>query len=141
MLKRGGFFAAVLLTALGFAVAGCGGDDESAGEAGVTVDLGTQNESGQSGTATLTADGEKTKVTIDLSDPPGDPQPAHIHAGTCAELNPQPEYPLANVVDGKSETTVDAPLSALEGDDYAINIHKSEAEVETYVACGDIPKS
>jgi hypothetical protein len=138
MLKRGGFLAASLLTALGFAVAGCGGGDD---EAGVTVDLGTQNDSGQSGTATLTADGEKTMVTIDLSNPPGDAQPAHIHAGTCAELNPQPEFPLANVVDGKSETTVDAPLSALEGEDYAINVHKSEADVETYVACGDIPKS
>jgi hypothetical protein len=137
MLKRGGFLAASLLTALGFAVAGCGGGDD---EAGVTVDLGTQNESGQSGTATLTADGEKTTVTIELSNPPGDAQPAHIHAGTCAELNPQPEFPLANVVDGKSETTVDAPLSALEGEDYAINIHMSEADVETYVACGDIPK-
>jgi hypothetical protein len=119
--------------------AGCGGDDSGSGE--LTVDLAAQNDSGQSGTATFSEEGDKTKVVIDLSNPPADPQPAHIHTGTCAELNPTPEYPLANVEDGASETTVDVPLSDLQAEDYAVNVHKSEAEVETYVACGDIPKS
>jgi hypothetical protein len=129
----------LLLAALTFVAVACGGDDAGSGD--VTVDLAAQNDSGQSGTATFTADGEKTKVVVDLSNPPGDPQPAHIHAGTCAELNPQPEYPLENLEDGKSETTVNAPLSELQAEDYAVNVHKSEADVETYVACGDIPKS
>jgi hypothetical protein len=129
----------LLLAALTFVAAGCGGDDAGSGD--VTVDLSAQNESGESGTATFTQEGEKTKVVVDLSNAPSDPQPAHIHAGTCAELNPQPEYPLTNVEDGKSETTVDAPLSELQAEDYAVNVHKSEAEADVYVACGDIPKS
>jgi hypothetical protein len=37
---------------------------------------GEQNGSGQSGTVTLTADGEKTKVVIMLEHPPAAPQPS-----------------------------------------------------------------
>ena len=142
MRTRMGLPLLIVVALLAPAAAGCGGNDgEAGGSEGLSVDLGEQNGSGQTGTATFTADGEKTKVVIDLSNPPGDPQPAHIHKGTCDNLNPQPEYPLTNVEGGKSETTVNAPLSELQDEDYAVNIHKSEADVKTYVACGDIPKS
>uniref|UniRef100_A0A7C2WAN6 CHRD domain-containing protein n=1 Tax=Thermorudis sp. TaxID=1969470 RepID=A0A7C2WAN6_9BACT len=106
----------------------------------VTVNLSEQSDSGQSGTATLTAMGNQTRVTIQLSNPPGDtPQPAHIHPGTCANLNPQPQYPLNNVVNGTSETVVDVPLANLLTGNFAINVHKSGQEISVYVACGDIP--
>jgi hypothetical protein len=106
----------------------------------VTVNLSEQSGSGQSGTATLTAVGNQTRITIQLSNPPaGTPQPAHIHPGTCANLNPQPQYPLNNVVNGTSETVVDVPLANLLTGNFAINVHKSGQEVAVYVACGDIP--
>jgi hypothetical protein len=130
---------AVLAVMLGTVVlAGCGGDDDEAADE-VTVDLAESMGSGQTGTATLTADGEQTTVSIEIDgDPVSDSQPAHIHEGICDELNPEPAFGLPNVVDGTSETTVDAPLDSLTGGNYAINLHMSDEDLATYTSCGDI---
>jgi hypothetical protein len=92
--------------------------------------------------ATLTSEGDKTKVVLDLRNPSASmasgTQPAHIHKGSCAKLDPTPLYALADVKDGKSISTVDAKLSDLRKGAFAINVHKSAAEIQTYVACGDI---
>ncbi|MGH3029824.1 MAG: CHRD domain-containing protein [Gaiellaceae bacterium] len=140
MPKRIGFAILLAVGALSLMAAGCGGDDDDgAGGEAVEVELTEQNGSGQSGTATLEAAGEgQTTVTLELSNPPDVPQPVHIHEGTCAELNPQPAFPLENLEDGTSETTVDISVEELQSGEYAINAHASEEDVETYVACGDI---
>jgi hypothetical protein len=100
--------------------------------------LAEQNESSESGKVTLTEKDGKTMVSIMLDNGPATPQPAHIHTGAC----PTPgavKYPLTNVVNGKSETTIDETLQDLMTQlPLAINIHKSVAESKTYVACGDI---
>ena len=128
----------LIVLVLGLA-AGCGGDDgESAGGNSVTVDLAELNGSGESGTATLTAEDQQTRVVLELSNPASDSQPAHIHKGTCANLDPAPAFGLPNVESGMSEATVDVTLDALESGEYAINVHKSNDEVDVYVACGDI---
>lgn len=115
------------------------GTAEPAAEEGVTVELDELNDSGVSGTATLTEVGEnQTKVVIDVTGATGD-HPAHIHTGTCDDLNPNPLFPLNNVdADGKSETTVDVGLAELTGGGFAINLHKSQQEIGVYVACGNI---
>ena len=119
-------------------LAGCGSDN-GGGSNEATVDLSAQNGSSESGTVTLTADGERTKVVISLdNEPSGIPQPAHIHKGSCKELDPNPAYGLQNVVDGKSTTDVDEPLDELQDEDYAVNVHKSGSDLKTYVSCGDI---
>lgn len=106
----------------------------------VTIHLNTLSSSGESGTATLTAAGNQTKVDVNLTgQPAGADQPSHIHEGTCTKLNPAPKYPLTDIKDGKSETTVNASLSELTSEPYAINVHKSASELTTYVACGDLP--
>jgi hypothetical protein len=130
---------AVLAASLGlFALAGCGGDDEAGGDE-VTVQLNEFESSGQTGTATLTAEGEQTRVVIALDGEPVSPsQPAHIHEGTCEELNPEPAYGLPNVDDGSSETVVDVSLDTLTSADYAINLHMSPEDLATYTSCGDI---
>jgi hypothetical protein len=129
---------ALILAALAF-LGGCGsGDGGESGSGEVTVDLAEQNGSGESGTVTLTADGEKTKVVIALENPPAVPQPAHIHKGSCDDLDPNPAFGLENVIDGESTTVVDEPLEALQGKAYAINVHKSGAKLDVYVACGDL---
>jgi hypothetical protein len=144
------------------AAAGCGGDDESSatgdeavtetggadtqtpeegagGDRNVNATLDEQNGSGEAGTATLSAVGEgRTRVVIQLSNPPKNPQPAHIHEGTCDELNPTPAYPLNNVEQGRSDTTVEVGLDKLQETAFAINVHKSEADLATYVACGNV---
>jgi hypothetical protein len=108
----------------------------------VVVKLAPQNNSGESGAARLSGDGEKTRVEITLKGAPkGVPQPAHIHDGTCAKLDPKPKYPLQNVVDGKSVSEVPVSLEKILGEGpHAINVHKSAEDAKTYVACGDIRK-
>lgn len=138
----------VALTAAALSLSACGGEDEEpavSGEAtpteqeSVTVELQEQNDSGQTGQATLTSEGEQTRVALQLEDPPSAPQPVHIHEGTCEELDPTPAHPLENLTDGASETVVDVPLSELQTGEFAINAHASEADAKTYVACGAVP--
>ncbi len=101
--------------------------------------LATQNASGELGTVTLTAVGDKTRVDVALANAPTDvPQPAHIHEGTCAKLDPKPKYPLTTVVDGTSTTMVDVPMSQLVAGGFAVNVHKSTKEIPTYIACGEL---
>jgi hypothetical protein len=108
----------------------------------VNVTLAEQNASGESGTATITDMHDGTvKVVLHLSGGNAGtttPQPAHIHDGTCAQLDPKPTYPLSNVVSGMSETIVKATMEDLLHEPYAINIHKSGPEASVYVSYGDI---
>jgi hypothetical protein len=114
----------------------CGSDG---GSNEMTVSLGEQNGSTQSGEATLTAvDDSTTHVVISIGSGGETPQPAHIHKGSCAQLDPQPEHPLEDVVDGESSTHVNVSLDELRDGEFAINVHKSAEELQTYVACGDI---
>ena len=108
---------------------------------GVSVSMHAQNKSGETGTAKLTPEGaDKTRVEITLKGgPKGTPQPAHIHEGSCAKLDPKPKHGLENVVDGKSTTVVPASLDSVRG--MAINVHKSTDDIKTYVSCGDIGKA
>ena len=83
--------------------------------------------------------------------------PAHIHEGTCAELNPSPKAPLSNVMtrqpeDGEaeplgiltaptvlySETDVELNLDDILAAPHAINVHESAENAQNYIACGDI---
>jgi hypothetical protein len=106
----------------------------------VTIQLTPQNNSGESGTATLTEVGAKTKVVVAIKGAPaGVGQPLHVHKGTCAKLDPAPAYGLTTLTEGKSETTIDVPLTNLQQGGYAINGHKSAQDAKTYVFCGNIP--
>jgi hypothetical protein len=102
-----------------------------------TVTLSPSGGSSESGSATLTNEGGKTKVVLDVKGAEGT-QPAHIHKGTCANLDPKPAYPLSPVTGGKSETMVNASLDDLQKGGYAINGHKSAQDLKTYVFCGEI---
>jgi hypothetical protein len=101
------------------------------------VELKAQNNSNETGTATLTPEGDSTKVVLDVKGAEGT-QPTHIHKGTCAKLDPKPAFPLSPVVNGKSETTVKASMKDLTSGEYAINGHKSAQDLKTYVFCGDL---
>jgi plastocyanin len=85
----------------------------------------------------------------------GHAHPAHIHLGTCEELDPNPAFPLTDVALASSEsgaegdtaaaipversvTTVDATLEELRTGGYAINIHQSVEDIGTYIACGNL---
>jgi hypothetical protein len=139
----------VLLLVPVFALAACGGgSDGSSGGASangetssdeVVVELGEVEGSGESGTATLTAMGDQTRVVLEIRNPTTRSQPAHIHEGSCGPgLNPEPLHGLLNAINGRSDTVVNRPLSELTAGGLAINVHESNAELETYVACGNL---
>jgi hypothetical protein len=105
----------------------------------MVVALSAQNNSGMSGTATLTAMDGSTLVKLELAGAPaGVAQPAHIHTGSCANIGGV-VYPLTSPLDGVSETTVEASLDAILAQlPLALNVHKSAEEASVYVACGDL---
>lgn len=105
----------------------------------VTVRLDAQNNSGQTGSATLFPEGEKTRVVIELLNAPaGIAQPAHIHPGRCDNLGKAPKWPLEAVKNGRSVTVVPASIDAILNDRTAINVHKSASEIQIYVSCGNL---
>ena len=134
--------ALAALAIAGFSAAVALADDSMmAASKAVTITMHQQSSSGEKGTATLTQDGDNVVVKIELTGAGAGPQPAHIHPGSCSKLDPSPKYPLTNVVDGKSTTTLKGmKLASLQTGDFAINVHKSTSDLATYVSCGDIPK-
>jgi hypothetical protein len=103
-----------------------------------TIALETLNDSGVTGTVAFSDVNGRTRVDVTV-DPAGNPDmPAHIHPGTCAELVPQPKFPLENVRNGASTTVVPASITELFAGNLAVNIHKSNDDLKTYTACVDI---
>src|ERR1700738_2161036 len=117
LMSRHTLFAAVLTAALLVAPELAGAADKS-----VTIKLDAMNGSSETGTATLTPKGDKTVVVIDVTNGTKLPQPAPFHLGSCDKYTPRHEYNLEGVVDGKSTTTLDAPIAKLIGGDMVINV-------------------
>jgi hypothetical protein len=123
------------LAILLFVAAACSGAQQSTR----TVELETLNDSGVTGTALLTDLGDgTTRVAVEVEPGEYPDMPAHIHPGTCTDLVPQPTYPLANVVDGSSETEIEASLEDLFTGEFALNLHASSNDWETYTACAEL---
>ncbi len=92
----------------------------------------------QTGSATLTPMGEKTRVIIDVKPgAAGVEQPIHVHSGPCDRLGGI-VHSLNNVVNGRSTTEVNATLASILNGSLAINLHKSGTEISVYTACGDV---
>ncbi|HKU68370.1 MAG TPA: hypothetical protein VJP85_11395 [Candidatus Baltobacteraceae bacterium] len=104
------------------------------------INMGQQNNSGEAGNAGVTDVKGGANVTINISsEPKGASQPAHIHRGTCAKLDPVPWKALTAVVNGKSFTHIAGlTVADLKKGKYAINVHKSANDLKTYVSCGDL---
>ena len=114
----------------------------------IQVQLAEKNSSGQSGTATLELNDDRTlNVTIELSGGSDVPQLAYNQRGKCSarfrdfELqSPIDELrSLLDVVNGTSTSEhIPLPESTLGRANYVVAVHKSAAEIETRIACGDI---
>jgi hypothetical protein len=146
--------AAVALFALAVTLvlvaAACGGDESNGDETSAaasaqggepfTVELAEQNGSGQTGTARFTTAGaNRTRVVVEVTNPPAESQPIHIHRGTCEDIDVAPLYGLPNLSDGRTEATVPASIEELATGRLALNAHRSDAQLELYVACGNLP--
>ena len=114
-------------------------DAETSLPDGLTLALEEQNDSGISGEVELSPTSEgalEVEIEVDGSD--GGPHPAHIHEGSCDDLNPEPAFPLEDVVDGESQTTVEISVEDLVATEYAVNVHESAENADVYVACADV---
>jgi hypothetical protein len=126
--------AGAVCLAAGLLVAACAGGGPSR-----TIPLGTLNDSGVTGSVTLTdAGGRQTRVEVTVQDGGNRDMPAHLHPGTCVNLVPQPKDPLENVRDGRSVTVVPASFSEITNGTLALNLHRSVDDLATYTACADI---
>jgi len=87
--------------------------------------------------------------------------PAHIHAGDCVDLDPNPAAPLNNIEpllndsddDNANEPQgyltaakvlysdsedVDLAFDDVLAETHSINVHESDENIENYIACGEI---
>lgn len=105
----------------------------------IMVELAEINNSSESGTAKISEVDGKVMVAIELTGAPATTaQPAHLHVGTCPGVG-DIKYPLTNVVNGKSETTLETTFDTLMTElPLALNVHKSTPQIKVYVACGDL---
>jgi len=106
----------------------------------LNINMGAMSGSNQTGTASVTDKGNGVEVVVHLNNQPqGTSQPAHIHKGTCKNLDPVPWKPLNNIVGGTATTMVPGlTVAELKKGHYAINVHKSATDIKTYVSCGDL---
>jgi hypothetical protein len=103
------------------------------------LDVASLNNSGITGIARLTETGSSNvEIAVRVTDGSGDPLPMHVHEGACADLNPEPQIPLADVRNGASTTALSASLEQLTTTPHAIFMHKSPEELPVFVACADV---
>ncbi len=141
MLRMG--MAGVLAAAVLLGGVGCGGGDgdDAGGADELMLELAAQNGSEQEGTATFTPLGVgRTRIVMELTNPPDVSQPAHVHSGSCDDLG-DPVFALTNVEEGRSETEAPVSLEQLVEDEVVIHAHKSEAEYDVSVACAPIEQT
>jgi LPXTG-motif cell wall-anchored protein len=103
-----------------------------------TLQLREQNNSGISGTATFTPAGGGLTVDLKVTGAGAGAYPAHIHEGTCTQLNPTPQFTLASVTNSSSNSVIQTTLQSLTSSPHAVHMHKSADELSVYVACADI---
>lgn len=110
---------------------------------------------------TIMLGGAGATLAQDEAAAPAVAHPAHIHEGTCEDLNPNPIQPLTEVTPWineetddetvndpqgtlaapmvlRSETDVEMSLEDILTAPHAINIHESAENIDNYIACGDI---
>jgi hypothetical protein len=143
----------ILLCAAGgaLALANAGGDEKQVTAATpaaignpVEIALKPAHHSGVTGTARLVPGAKDLTVTLTLDKGVKGTLPAHIHTGPCSDeptfKNPRIWANLDELVDGRSETTVNVvTLAELEAEPASINVHDPEHDLRALV-CGDIPR-
>jgi hypothetical protein len=131
--------AGAACAALVSAIGATSGSADVATPTSMTIQMGALNGSGETGTATLTAVGDKVRVTIDIAGEPKEAsEPAHVHFGRCPVIKAIPAYNVGPVIGGKATNIVDLTWSDIVSGKYVVNVHESAAMLGKYVACGDI---
>jgi hypothetical protein len=105
----------------------------------VTVQLEPEDDSGVTGTAVLTADGDQTTVTVDLEGAE-EGYEGHVFDSTCDDHQSATVFYAIEPVDadGHSESVVEAPLLDLTSGEFWVHIHRPADEGGEGVACGQV---
>ena len=112
----------------------------SAQDAGsVSVQLEPEADSGVSGTAMLTPDGDQTTVDLTLVGAEAGYE-GHLLNSTCDDHRSATVFYALDAVDenGQSTTVIDAPFDELTNGDFWTHIHRPAGEQGEGVACGHI---
>ncbi len=107
----------------------------------ITFNLDAQNSSGQSGTATITTQGDGVEVVLDLSAGAMETELVHIHEGTCGPGLGGVAHPLTSFSGGSGQSTTviaGVALNSLRTGNFAINSHQA-GNPGVYTACANIP--
>lgn len=112
------------------------------GPTSLTIQLYSQNDSGETGSATFVQSGPDLLASVRVQNPVQDNQPIHIHKGTCANLTPQPTYPFPSLKNRRSQVKIkNLTIAQLLAAPYALNVHKGIGkDAAIYVSCGDIKR-
>lgn len=103
---------------------------------------------GARGTARARTSTGGTGVTVSFGEVPGmtgTVRPWHIHYGRCGNDrgivgNAAAYQPLRPGADGTASASATIPLQLMAGNEYFVNIHRSPAELQTIVACGQLSR-
>ena len=104
--------------------------------------LAAQNNSGITGTASVSSRAAGSKVTVHIMGAmSGATHPWHVHRGSCGNdrgiVGGASEYaPLQVGADGTAHRENDIPVALNEDDSYFVNVHKSPTELNVIVSCG-----
>ena len=111
----------------------------SAQDDSVTVELEAEDDSGVTGQAVLTADGDQTLLTVELEGSE-EGYEGHVFDSNCGDHQSATVFYAIEAVDadGQSESTVDAPLSELTTGDFWVHMHQPAGERGVGVACGQV---
>jgi hypothetical protein len=155
----GEFACIVVVAACGLPA--CGGSAEVGGPGGpakestpgqaaetIAFRLEEENRSGGSGRATLKGDDRAISVVLEVR-PADERYHAHIHNVSCSDYRGMTStgaqlatvvQGLGDLVDGRSETNVNAALTSYRKPGFSINVHEY-AHPYPVIACGDLPSS
>lgn len=109
--------------------------------------LTPQNGSAVRGSAVLTpveSDSARTRALVSISGATaGALLPWHVHQGACGEhggiVGPAGAYPpLVVAPDGNAQVTVALPFPIPAGGSYSVNIHASQARMDSILACANL---
>jgi Cu/Zn superoxide dismutase len=128
-----------LCAAVGGLLAAGSGSASDASTVTETIAMHALNNSGQTGTATITDVGGKVLVTVSLTgEPSGASEPAHVHFGRCPKIKAVPAYNVGPILHGKGSDVVQLTWAEINSGKFAVNVHKSASDMGTYVSCGNI---
>ncbi len=110
----------------------------------VTASLTAKNNSGITGTVTLTASGDSTQIALTLNGARnGQTYPGHIHFGTCDKpggvVVPLTSVKVDSNKTGSSTTTVPTSVLDTARAQHGSLIEQSHTSAGRPVACGEIP--